>query len=112
MISLNSIRKIICEECQFHVSVGSIEALRSILEDVARKISEEAMNEFGKLNENRKKHGLRELKRLNVYAIQKGAAKVLNDVFDVSMGLQVNESVSPGGERCGRTPPKFAVEIQ
>jgi len=97
---LNSIRKIIVfEECPHHICADSIEELRDILENVAHKIVIEAMGEFDKLNERRRKHGLRELKRLNPYAIKKGAEKVLNGVSDVDMGLQPKADVNPGGKR-------------
>ncbi|RLF45815.1 MAG: hypothetical protein DRN17_01780 [Thermoplasmata archaeon] len=109
---MNSIRKIIFEECDYPICAESIEELKAILENVAHKIVIEAMAEFDELNGYRRKHGLRELKRLNSYAIKKGAEKVLNGVLDVDMGLQSRMAISPGGKKCNHVPPKFAVEIQ
>ena len=81
---MNSIRKIISEECDYPICAESIEELKAILENVAHKIVIGAMAEFDELNEYRRKHGLRELKRLNSYAIKKGAEKVLNGVFSLA----------------------------
>ncbi|MDD3493782.1 MAG: hypothetical protein PHZ19_09845 [Candidatus Thermoplasmatota archaeon] len=99
------------EECSSDVCAESIEALRHIVEDVAREICTVSVQEFEELNALRRMQGLREYKRLNVYVVKRGAQKVLNPPAVLDMGLH-SENVSPGGIEWTTLPPKHAREIQ
>lgn len=80
------------------ISHDAVVALRGILEALARYLGEQAVEEFIKLNEARRKQGLDERKRLNGEAVSRAVENVLNDVAVSNVGSQSEAAVSPGGE--------------
>ena len=72
--------------------------LKNSLEEIAAYLAMEAGREFEELNKHREKLGLRRLKRLNGWAVEKASEKVLKRLGFNGMGLQSNGAVSPGDE--------------
>lgn len=73
------IRALLAEDCTCHISDEAITKLRDTLEDVIHKVGHESLREFEKLNSNRERQGLRRLRRLNTWAIEKAAQKIINE---------------------------------
>ena len=112
IISINWLRKLITQECSYHVSEESLVELRDFIEEIVRKIVVEAVKEFEELNTRRKMQGLRELRRLNKYSVKRAIDNVFNGCINVDTGLRSCRDVSPGGKKCQKLPPKSAVEVQ
>ena len=74
------IRALLVQGCpnQVHISDEAIVALRGNLEDIIHQIGHESLREFEKLNSNRERHGLRAMKRLNSWSIERAVQKIIN----------------------------------
>lgn len=114
MLPINPIRKILEQNCPYHIREGAIWELKKFLEDIACRISSGAVKEFEKLNKRREKLGLSHLKRLNAWAVKEAYSNVLKQLTDVEMGLQSNGLASPGGNKMSvqtnATKPKLTTD--
>ena len=98
MIPLGPIRKILKQDCPYHVSNEAVIMLRDKIEEIARAIKEESIKEFERYNDHRRAQGLPPKKRLNRWAIMKGHSNALKQKSDNGVGLQSNGAASPGDE--------------
>jgi hypothetical protein len=97
-LPLKPIKRIMERSCPYHIRNSSIEKMRDILIDIANQISLESIKEFKELNDLRERHGLRRLKRLHPWSIQKASRKVLKGIYDSDMGSQPEKIGSQGGK--------------
>ena len=96
-IPLKPLRKILGQDCPFHISEDATRATRDLLEHILNQIKIFAIQEFEDLNNNRKQQGLKPLKRLNGWAVRRACDNILKPETVNDMGLQYNGIVSPGG---------------
>jgi len=82
-----------------HITDDAILALRDALEDIIHQIGHHSLSNFEVLNSNRERQGLRALKRLNSWSIEKAAQKIINEDTISSIGAQPAMVRSPDGER-------------
>jgi len=87
-LPLKPIRDLLARDCPFHISDTAIVALRDALESIIHQVGHESLEQFERLNSNRKRQGLRRLKRLNAWVIEKAAQKIINGSAISSMGSQ------------------------
>ena len=96
-LPLNPIRLILGQNSPFHISEEAIIATRDLLEYILKQVRVCSIKEFEKLNNDRKKQGLKPLKRLNEWAVKKACDNILKPETVNDMGLQSNSIVSLGG---------------
>jgi len=79
-LPLTPIRDLLTQDCpgSMHITDDAIIALRDSLEDIIQYIGYESVKEFERLNRNRKQQGLRRLKRLNSWSIERAVQKIIN----------------------------------
>ena len=89
-LPLKPIRNLLAQGCpnHMHISDDAIVALRDSLEDIIHLVGCTSTREFEELNRNRERQGLRRLKRLNAWVIEKVAQKIINGSAISSMGSQ------------------------
>ena len=97
MIPLKPVKRIFGQHCPHQITTEALVELKNSLEEIAAYLAMEAGREFEELNKHREKLGLRRLKRLNGWAVEKASEKVLKRLRFNGMGLQSNGVVSPGG---------------
>ena len=100
-LPLKPIRDLLTQEFpdSMHITDDAILALRDTLEDIIHQIGCASFRKFEELNNNRERHGLRRLRRLNSWSIEKAAQKIINGSTISSMGSQPTMIGSPDGEK-------------
>ena len=99
MLPLQPIRAILAQNSPFHISDEAITTLRDTLEDIIRQVGHESLREFESLNRNRERHGLRALKRLNSWSIERAVQKIINEEtisYMDSESIRTTEIRGPG----------------
>jgi len=99
-IPLNSIRRIMERHCPYHISNEAVLTLRGLLEDIASKVTIDAVKKFEEMNECREKQGLRRLKRLNAWAVR-NSNFFINFISELKLknkGFQSEGIVIPGSD--------------
>ena len=99
MIPLNPVRRLISDNCPYHVSLEAVMGLRDFLENIAGEMAGSAADELKKLNQGRERQGLKPLKRLNGWVVRKVCDNVLNGDTVKDRGLQSTVIVGPGGKK-------------
>ena len=98
-LPLKPLRKILGENCPYHISKDATLATRNLLEYILHQIRIFSIKEFEGLNNNREQQGLQKLRRLNQWAIKKAAQKIINGSTISSMGSQSPMIRSPDDEK-------------
>ena len=100
-LPLKPIRDLLSQECpdSMHITDDAILALRDTLEDIIHQVRHLSIREFEILNSNRECQGLRRLRRLNAWSIEKAVQKIINGETISSMGSQPAMIRSPDGEK-------------
>jgi len=102
VLPLAPIRDLLTRNCSFHISDTAIVILRDNIEDIIRQVGHESLEEFERLNSNRKRQGLRPLKRLNGYVVRRACGNVLKQDADSDLGLQSAGIVGLGDKDMAR----------
>jgi len=96
-IPLKPLRKILGQNCPFHISEDATLVTRDLIEYILHQVRISAIKEFEDLNSNREHQGLKPLKRLNGRTVRRACNNILKPNIDNDMGLQYNSIVSLGG---------------
>lgn len=97
MLPRKPLKRMLKHDCPYQVSDDAVIALRNILETLAEDISHTAVEAFEDLNEKRTQLGIRQLQRLNEWAIVRAVENIFSSDSYYDMGLQSSRIVSPGG---------------
>jgi len=87
-LPLKPVRDLLAQDCPFHICDDAIVVLRDALEFIIHQVGHESLEQFERLNSNRKRQGLRRLRRLNSWAIRRAAQKIINEDSIFNMGSQ------------------------
>ncbi|MEA2054703.1 MAG: hypothetical protein U9O96_06305 [Candidatus Thermoplasmatota archaeon] len=106
---MKPIKEILNQECNSHqISVEAVIKTRDFLEEITTRLAKEGIKEMDKYNEGRKIQGLKEIKRLPAWVVEKVTHNILKQIDDTNIGFRSEEVVSLGG--CKMLKDKKAIK--